>query len=244
MDRRHTHLRTSFTLLTVSIMLLGGAGCRGTAARSGPATMTSTDIVPPDPNAVEGASTPVPPLSGVREAVAEAATLASATTATDAVQTVAGSARERVPAPPATTGFLPPEPENSSPVPPPSRIVETASEAPVLQAAQADVPCVPVPTAWMGQMQSQNAALLKRIESLEAQLVLTQENLRTVNGALETSRSETRRLEQELARWKTQVRELEETLVRQQEEDLRSLNELAGALNQLVPPTNSPGGEP
>ncbi|WP_437192249.1 hypothetical protein [Planctomicrobium sp. SH527] len=94
--------------------------------------------------------------------------------------------------------------------------------------------CLPVDAEWKKTLEAQTASMQQRLESLEQELTATRTTLGQMNETLATSQAHIVKLNQELSRWQGETRRLEGDMLRQQQSDLKSLDELTSALNGLL----------
>jgi chromosome segregation ATPase len=100
--------------------------------------------------------------------------------------------------------------------------------------AVASADCLPSDQQWRKDLESQTQALQSRLSSVEQELTTTRQSLIAVNGALTSSNQKMAELNQEVKHWQGTTQQLESEMKRQQESDLKSLDELSGTLSQLL----------
>lgn len=94
--------------------------------------------------------------------------------------------------------------------------------------------CLPADAEWKKTLEAQTASLQQRLESLEQELTTTRTTLQKMNEALTNSQAHIVKLNQELSRWQGETRRLEGEMLRQQQSDLKSLDELTSAVSGLI----------
>jgi septal ring factor EnvC (AmiA/AmiB activator) len=127
-----------------------------------------------------------------------------------------------------------------SPGPDPGPCALTEAESPC---CPRETPCVPDFQQWRSEIESQSAALQRRIESLESELDGSREQVETVTSQLKASREEVARLRKELAHWQGEVKRVRTEIVTQQQSDLASLDELSEILERLLSEQRNATGE-
>lgn|GEM_PF-4789855 len=210
--------KTTMWMLTLAVAC-GATGCQGTAARSTGTCLSGTVIPPLSPVAtVSQASGTMSsaPLNLGQEPVIPPPAPTAETAATAGLRAI-------IPPP-----LAPPE-LKSGPASQPAGAHQTASRPAV---ARAD--CLPGDQQWRQDLESQTQALQSRLSSVEHELSTTRQSLIAVNGALTSSNQKMAELNQEVKHWQGTTRQLESEMKRQQESDLKSLDELSGSLSQLL----------
>lgn len=143
-------------------------------------------------------------------------------------------AADGLPAPPAPMAATP----NSTaatlfPPPVPGILARADASAPTIQQTAA-TDCLPQMRAWQQQQEEQAAALNDRLSTLEKELTAARASVSSLTEQLESSRTELSALRREVTHWKGEVRRLESEMVRQQQADLQSLDELGSALARIL----------
>jgi hypothetical protein len=133
---------------------------------------------------------------------------------------------------------LPPAPVGCSDYPAPPDPVGALPSLPATPAAAHPAP--PAADArWREQVEQQTASTEQRVAALEDDLRLTREALAAVNQSLQLSQERIHSLQTDVTQGQAELRRFEEATRQQQIADLKSLDELAEALQLLLSKTQT-----
>lgn len=155
----------------------------------------------------------------------------------------------------AASPAIPPAPaSNTPPSVPPAQVMQTEPEKlpiaqqptlPTPQTASTQDPqqenarwtstnCLPTEPEWKQAFEEQNQAMQSRLSAVEKELSASRNEMLTVNTELKASQSKIGELNQNLTHWQGETRRLETEMKSQQQSDLKSLDDLANAVNLLI----------
>lgn len=223
-------------LILSGTLLVCSLGCR-----SGPTATVSSVPPPPVPPLFASAVSPSP-LDASTASVAASPEMVPPMPVVDRAPIAPVlSAQEMAPRQPAS-----PQPVAPQSAPQPfqsSQIVQTQGTSNWTPTAN----CLPTEAEWKETLEQQSAALQSRLRKFEEELETARQEMRSVNSELQASQGQIGRLNQDLAHWKGETQRLENEIRSQQQSDLKSLDELTGAVTNLIETQRTgpaPGGSP
>ncbi|SFI36904.1 hypothetical protein [Planctomicrobium piriforme] len=218
-------LKTQFKFVLacgLSTALLSSVGCQGLPRRQQAASGT---VVPPLSSSTVGLGQP-------------GGSSAQSVAAVSGV--VPPPAPVELPTPISAPVYLPPQSAAHATAAP----APAATTHPVTTASHQSAACVPGDEEWRRTLEQQTAALQERLNTVEQELSETRSAMLQVTDTLATSQARLGQMNQDLVHWQGETRRVEAEMRRQQQADLKSLDELSGVLGSLVEKQRSAQAEP